>query len=566
MSDSNYSEQDTKNDTVETNPTKVFFKTLFQQVIWLIIYIFVGGYMLYCSKISQSGLMPTDIKLMPYRSESALPDKPIEPIININYIKEKDITLTNKIYFPYIYNKELIDNSFITGISSSRNWIESLTSNVYTYYFGSIWQNMTSLYIQLLFGFYGFLNANFIETLIVFGGPYIILFVLFFINIIVGIYGVVLYFAYIPKLFSQKKCVVIDVANEPMNSSLSEGLTNHNDEPIVEWNDNPKIKGFGYSWFMTALVIFIALVACLFGSLLTITYFLVRSNFTALFLPLFMKAQEINGDSYDKLYDGMTLEEIENVPHIYDDDEEYTYYTVIEHILKFKKRIIMLIVSYYVLIDSYLSMGTYGAILAIVGCILLYIFFPDIYKNYKKNSQDTLNDKDSQIFNNDNLTPVIGTIINKMVKNNNNKESIKRDPCDDINNPPKKIGFFGTLFNFLKDKKDEADNLELSPLTPIIYGPDGNPINPNSKSKDLDKLITEDNLLNKPDNIPEETHVIPTMIDAIGESLNTPSVPTIVKSIETPLNKTIPGVGEVIIGGSNKTIKTIKTIKTKKHQ
>ena len=109
MSDSNYSEQDTKNDTVETNPTKVFFKTLFQQVIWLIIYIFVGGYMLYCSKISQSGLMPTDIKLMPYRSESALPDKPIEPIININYIKEKDITLTNKIYFPYIYNIKILN-------------------------------------------------------------------------------------------------------------------------------------------------------------------------------------------------------------------------------------------------------------------------------------------------------------------------------------------------------------------------------------------------------------------------------------------------------------------------
>ena len=546
MSDSNYSDQDTKNDTVETNPTKVFFKTLFQQVIWLIIYIFVGGYMLYCAKISQCGLMPTDVNLMPYRSESTLPDKPIEPIININYIKEKDFTLTNKIYFPYIYNKEIIDKSFLIGIGSSRSWIESLTSNVYTYYFGSIWQSMTALYIQLLFGFYGIMNANCIETLIIFGGPYIIVFVLFFINIIVGIYGVFLYFAYIPKLFSQKRCVVIDVQNEEVirggggsSDDIIESISiNQTEEPIVEWNDNPKTKGFGYSWFMTALVVFIALFACLFGSLLITTYFLIRSNISALFLPLFTKAQEINEDSYNNLYEGKG--EIENIPHKYDDDEEYTYYTVIEHILKFKKRIIMIIVSYYVLIDSYSSLGSYGAILAIVGCILLYIFFPDIYRNYKKITEDTTKGNDNLILNNDNLTPVIGTIINKMVKNGN-KEPIKRDPCDDINNPPKKIGFIGRLWNFLKNENNEVTNATTNSSN--VYDLNGNPISNGSS--------------------------VPSIINKNGELISNnetdPSVPTIIGSDGEPINKISPS-GSTVANPIGKPAQLVGGLKKQKNR
>ena len=69
MSDANYSGTDTTDTTdtvkVETNPTNVFFNALFQQIVWIIIYIFVGGYMLYCSKISLTGLMPMDVEIMP---------------------------------------------------------------------------------------------------------------------------------------------------------------------------------------------------------------------------------------------------------------------------------------------------------------------------------------------------------------------------------------------------------------------------------------------------------------------------------------------------------------------
>jgi hypothetical protein len=416
---------------------------------------------------------------------------------------------------------------------------------------------MTALYIQLLFGFYGIMNANCIETLIIFGGPYIIVFVLFFINIIVGIYGVFLYFAYIPKLFSQKRCVVIDVQNEEVirgggssSDDIIESISiNQTEEPIVEWNDNPKTKGFGYSWFMTALVVFIALFACLFGSLLITTYFLIRSNISALFLPLFTKAQEINEDSYNNLYEGMTLGEIENIPHKYDDDEEYTYYTVIEHILKFKKRIIMIIVSYYVLIDSYSGLGSYGAILTIVGCILLYIFFPDIYRNYKKTPEDTTKGNDNLILNNDNLTPVIGTIINKMVKNGN-KEPIKRDPCDNINNPPKKIGFFGRLWNFLKNEKNEVDKPGPGPYPSksTVYGPDGKPIHTNNEADPLvPTIISPDG---KPISNNETEPLVPTIISPSGKPISNNETEPLVPTIISPDGKPILNTNENSPSGS----------------
>ena len=507
MSDANYSGTDTSDNTTktetETNPTNVFFSALFQQIVWIIIYIFVGGYMLYCSKISLTGLMPMDVEIMPYSSNNPKATLGIEPVININYVKETDETWSNKIYFPYTYNKELIDNSFIIGIGSSRNWIESLDSNAYTYYFGSIWQQMTSTYIQILFGFYGFLNGSVIETLIVFGGPYIILYVLFFINIIVGFYGVLLYYLYIPKLFSQKECVIIKIGTMSDTPSIalvggsggsesgdgsvtgsesldsgnnSEYQDNKNQKSIVNWNDTPPEGngGFGDNWFITIMVILIVLFASMFGSLFIILFFLIRANLSALLLPLFMKAQEISRGDYERLYQDTNVDkplnkDIElmdkddenairaatNVsmerPHEYDKDEEYTYYTVLEHILKYKKRIIMFIVSYYVLIDSFLSLGAYGGLLAIVGCIIIYIFFPDIYKSYKPNTSD-----DPLIDNDDNLTPASGIYNNKFIKD---VSLPKKDRCAEINNHTKQPGFFGRLLDFLKSQKGEDEEV-----------------------------------------------------------------------------------------------------------
>jgi len=61
---------------------------------------------------------------------------------------------------------------------------------------------------------------------------------------------------------------------------------------------------------------------------------------------------------------------------------EYTFFNTLENIFKYKINIIMYIISYYILIDSYNSIGSYGVFIAIVSFIFIYIFYPEIYKKH----------------------------------------------------------------------------------------------------------------------------------------------------------------------------------------
>jgi hypothetical protein len=60
---------------------------------------------------------------------------------------------------------------------------------------------------------------------------------------------------------------------------------------------------------------------------------------------------------------------------------EYTKGTAIIDILKYKLNIVMYIISYFVVKDAGLSLGTMGAVIAIIACILVYVFYPNIYKS-----------------------------------------------------------------------------------------------------------------------------------------------------------------------------------------
>ena len=552
MSDANYSdtaamdEKKAEQNQSTTNPVNTFFAILFIQLIYLILFIFVGGYMLYCSKISLTGIMPDNTYVMPYRSENRIPVELNEPIININYIKGKDETITNKIYFPYDVNNEVIDNSFIIGIGAIRSWIEDIkTANVYTYYFANIWQKMLSFYIKLLFGFYGFLQANCTETMIIFLGPFIIIWILLFINIIVGLYGVILYFLELPKLFSEKICVEIlpsDISSIPntlikrendggelitnQKGGATESISAIDVKPskyIVDWNDSPEKNGFGIgissSWFWTPLVVIIACISTLFGSLLLVTYFLIRTNLSALFLPLYMTAQEIDEESYNTNF----MNDPSNTPRNYDKDVAYTYYTLLEHILKYKKRIIMFIISYFVLSDSYSALGSYGLIVGIVACIIIYIFFPEIYKNYTKSEIEV-----------DNLSLASDIISNKYIVDplENGKST---NPC------AKPKGFFSRIFgygfallNFFKkqsdqDKKGGSESVKTDPSNssstsgiPTVIKPNGDIINPGSVSPPLSINDTTPTIIRhngeKPDSVsPPSKDTTPT-INRLGGS------------------------------------------------
>jgi hypothetical protein len=64
-----------------------------------------------------------------------------------------------------------------------------------------------------------------------------------------------------------------------------------------------------------------------------------------------------------------------------DPEKKYTIMDAFMNIIEYKMRVIMFIVSYFVISDAYSSYGSYSALVAIIACLLLY-FFTDIYKQY----------------------------------------------------------------------------------------------------------------------------------------------------------------------------------------
>jgi len=64
-----------------------------------------------------------------------------------------------------------------------------------------------------------------------------------------------------------------------------------------------------------------------------------------------------------------------------DSGKKYTLMDTFMNIIEYKMRVIMFIVSYFVISDAYSSYGSYSALVAIIACLLLY-FFTDIYKQY----------------------------------------------------------------------------------------------------------------------------------------------------------------------------------------
>jgi len=66
----------------------------------------------------------------------------------------------------------------------------------------------------------------------------------------------------------------------------------------------------------------------------------------------------------------------------------YTYKNTLMNILKYKMNILMYIISFIVVMDAYSTLGTYECMAAILVCILLYFFKPEIYHAYTVKPND----------------------------------------------------------------------------------------------------------------------------------------------------------------------------------
>ena len=389
---------DEKKETTNPTPTdpateaSTFFSNLGVQLLTLLILVIAGGLMLWSARVAQTNLMPTLIDAEPFTSAAlSLATSPV----NINVVKTtasngEPTVKSTKIEFPLEENMRIIKYGFY-GLESIRDWTDGPKSTPFWRYLGTIYEKMIINFVSNTTNFYNILNTNCSESVIVFIMPCLLYFIWPFILLGFGsmnmLYGLFLMFYEIPKLFSAKDgCYKEPVSNiqgpvyekdrfdEKKNEWIYKKDANGSSIPEmktrIKWNDPENAtteNRLTYFWYIFLVICSIFMQVGPF----TLFCFSFRSLFTALFLPLCLQAIVVDNGS------GSGPGSPEK------DDKQPSKYTLgktIVDILKYKLNIIMYIVSYFVVKDASLSMGTMGAVIAVVACIIVYAFYPGIYK------------------------------------------------------------------------------------------------------------------------------------------------------------------------------------------
>ena len=437
---------DKKETTTPTDPiseSKTFFGALISQLFHLFIILIAGGAMLWSARISQTNLMPTDISCEPYIP--AKTDIKVVPI-NIDIVKTsgangKSEVQSTKLEFPIEDNMNIIKFG-ILGLNSIRDWTDGPNSSPYTLYLGTIWQKMAANYSSMMNGFYNLLNQNCSESVIIFIMPYFITLVLIGVGCINGFYGMFLWFTQLYLLFSKQ----IDCFKEPMVESNGTPVTRDDGNPVFITRKVWEYKkgAMWGEWWMAFFYIFLAFIFSGIGSVI-VFYFLVRSAFSALFLPLMMVAKVKDSAS----------------------DESYSFSSVLMNIMKYKMSVIMYIISFLVIGDAYSALGGGGVLVAILACIFIYIFYPTIYQSYTPSDPTSTNSLSS---------------YSQAHKFCTKKELEKSDDCE-VKGPPTIFSFISSLLPEVETDKPSQTN-----TTP----------NTNQPSAPPEYLMDIDHPINKP--------------------------------------------------------------------
>jgi hypothetical protein len=307
----------------------------------------MGSIILYGTRVAQANVLPTDFNCFPYTDTMA---QVKEVIVNTDIIKSKGGKFSVKLKFP-----SGPDDSNTTILKSGliayfRNLKQSPDAISIYLYIATILHSLLSVNLSLLNTVYNMMNGGLTETLIIFLSPliiFILLFILFFGN---NFYLVYLFF-YNTWLFYCDK-------SEPVNGKVTWAQTEDNHM----WNSG---------WILRSLciVFLVWLLLSTVGMLLlpVLSIFAVVYSFI---LPIFMEAEIIPSDASNKK------------------KTVYTYKNMLINILKYKMNILMYIISFIVVTDAYSTLGTYECMAAILVCILLYFFKPEIYTAYTPKPND----------------------------------------------------------------------------------------------------------------------------------------------------------------------------------
>lgn len=327
-------ENESKNDS--SNKQLSLIIAIAFQLLHLGIIIVVGAGMLYTCRGAQTNIFPTCVDFAPYTN--ILPTFASENIeTNVNITKGENGNTSTKMTFSVNKNMEMMNNkSFFSWI---RNFIDGPKANHIGLYFGSIMQNILALNFTILNSIYQAINNFLPETLIILILPYITFFIYFGLAFVDGFYFFYLWFSKLPMFCSVKKDT-----NDPTKT-----VWEHPEGAI--WNF--------FNWWKIIAAFFLLLFGVTFFFSIPFIFIGVIYSFI---LPLTLKTN-VEGK------------------------KEYGPVSLFKDILKFKRNIIMFILSYFLIGDIASTFGNASIVSAIIICIGLY-FFTDIYHGYVPKTED----------------------------------------------------------------------------------------------------------------------------------------------------------------------------------
>ena len=402
MSTSAIDKKKNKLNSLVTDPNTAyeFLSNTLSQLIKISLVVVIGSLMLYSARASQSNLFPKCIEKIPYTDEAIqiyewaegknttdalnhqiqencysiendvskndpikrvklepllargsgdgddtndekLPPHTLVPI-NIMNVKDEETNETTD-YFSYIRfdtkeNLGLIKKSNLFLYEKFFKGYGDDKPGFFTFIKESFQSNI-AFAIGLISQFYQLLNTNCSESVIVFVGPLILPFVILLITIITFLYGVYKSFIGISKIFD-------------WTAGAMKGLS------------------WWFTWILYLVCMMIFLGILFLGGFFFLPFITLAIVIMCFIYSLRIKSQLVH------IKEGVWCE------------ENFSVFTLIGRIFKYKLHIIMLILSVLLIDSSGKYYGTNAQVITAVVCILMYFFSSPIYMPFKPSKED----------------------------------------------------------------------------------------------------------------------------------------------------------------------------------
>jgi hypothetical protein len=296
-----------------------FIGSVIRTFIYIILYFVVSGLMLYICKLSQSNILPTDLKCSPYTDE-----KPRITNIPINiFTTFTDPPLSMKINFPYNSDTPQANyNASNKILDMFRDYKNQSDSSFLANYLISVFESLIHFNYSIINIIFNLFNG-FPETLLLFAGPIMLIFLLIIILLVNQIYIIYSWFANMGWFFKQN--------------------TNDSGDGKPVWEDVTLISFFDYgcAWglvILFAIIFFMAFPIMPIFPLIIVLWCL----FSCL--------------SYKAILNGQTI----------------TGAKIIQDVFKQNKASIMGVLSLFIILDTFKKLGTVPGLFAVLTLILVY--------------------------------------------------------------------------------------------------------------------------------------------------------------------------------------------------